>query len=203
MMNEVKYCNACGAQVEFRVPQGDHLPRHVCPRCENIQYFNPRVIVGCIPEWEDGRILMCRRNIEPRLGLWTFPAGFMELGETSGQGAAREAREESQADVEVGELLAMINVPYVSQLYVVHRGRMRTPHHGPTPESSETRLMAESEIPWEEIAFPTVLHSLRFFYADRAAGVERIHTLDLSTKPRRPRDREVSEGDPIPGQPAV
>ena len=200
MMPEVKYCNACGAQVEFRVPEGDHLPRHVCPRCANIQYFNPRVIVGCIPEWEDGRILMCRRNIEPRLGLWTFPAGFMELGETSGQGAAREAREESQADVEVGELLAMINVPYVSQLYVVHRGRMRTPHHGTTPESSETRLIAESDIPWNEIAFPTVYHSLRFFYADRAAGVARIHTLDLSAKPRRVQDREVTTGDPLPGQ---
>lgn len=198
MIIEVKYCNACGSSVEHRVPAGDHLPRHICGNCGHIQYFNPRIIVGCIPEWEDGRILMCRRNIEPRHGLWTFPAGFMELGETSAQGAAREAMEESQADVEVGELLAMINVPYVSQLYVVHRGRMRSAHHGPTPESSETRLMSESEIPWDEIAFPTVLHSLRFFYADRAAGRQLIHTLDLAQRPRRSRDQEVSTGDPQP-----
>lgn len=198
MTIEVKYCNACGSAVEHRVPEGDHLPRHVCPRCGHIQYFNPRIIVGCIPEWEDGRILMCRRAIEPRLGLWTFPAGFMEMGETSAQGAARETREESQADVEVGELLVMINVPYISQLYVVHRGRMRSAHHGPTPESTETRLMAEGEIPWEEIAFPTVLHSLRFFFEDRAAGRERIHTLELSHRPRRLRQQEVSTGDPPP-----
>lgn len=203
MTPEVKYCNACGARVEHRVPEGDNLPRHICPKCDHIQYFNPRIIVGCIPEWEDGRVLMCRRNIEPRFGLWTFPAGFMELGETSGQGAAREAMEEAQAEVEVGELLAMINVPYVSQLYVVHRGRMRSAHHGATLESSETRLMTEAEIPWDEIAFPTVLHSLRFFFADRAAGRQQIHTLDLSTVPRRPRDREVSTGEPPPGQPPV
>lgn len=198
MMYEVKFCNVCGAQVEHRVPEGDHLPRHICPACGHIQYFNPRVIVGCIPEWEDGRILMCRRNIEPRFGLWTFPAGFMELSETSGQGAAREAREESGADVEVGDVLAMINVPYVSQVYVVHRARMRTSGHHPTPESSETRLMTESEIPWDEIAFPTVYHSLKFFFADRAAGHAQMHTLDLSHKPRRPRDQEVTTGDPQP-----
>lgn len=198
MIIEVKFCNACGAPVSHHVPSGDHLPRHVCIRCGHIQYFNPRVIVGCIPEWEDGRILMCRRNIEPRLGLWTFPAGFMELSETSAEGAAREAREEAEVDVEIGGLLAMINVPYVSQVYVVHRARMRSLHHAPTPESSETRLMTESEIPWDEIAFPTVLHSLRFFFADRAAGVQQIHSLDLSHKPRRERDQEVSTGDPPP-----
>lgn len=197
-MFEVKFCNVCGERVEHRVPAGDHLPRHLCPACGHIQYFNPRVIVGCIPEWEDGRILMCRRNIEPRFGLWTFPAGFMELGETSGQGAAREAHEESGAEVEIGEVLAMINVPYVSQVYLVHRARMLSPQHGPTPESSETRLMTESEIPWDEIAFPTVFHSLKFFFADRAAGVEQIHTLDLSHKPRRPQAREVTTGEPPP-----
>lgn len=195
MSFHVKFCNACGAPVEHRIPAGDHLPRHICPRCDHIQYFNPRIIVGCVPEAEDGRILMCRRNIEPRFGLWTFPAGFMELGETSAQGAAREAHEEADVDVEIGELLAMINVPYVSQLYVVYRARMRTPHHAPTPESSETRLMSESEIPWNEIAFPTVWHSLRFFFADRAAGRPQIHTLDLSVKPPRPRDQEVTTGE--------
>lgn len=197
-MTSVKFCNLCGSPVEHRVPEGDHLPRHVCEGCGHVQYFNPRVIVGCIPEWEDGRILMCRRNIEPRLGLWTFPAGFLELGETTAQGAARETIEESQADVEVGGLLAVITVPYVSQLYMIHRGRLRNPHHGPTPESSETRLMSEDEIPWEHIAFPTIWHSLRFYFADRAAGHFSIHTLELIRPPPRPEQREVSTGEPLP-----
>lgn len=197
-MTEVLFCNACGTRVEHRVPAGDHLPRHLCPGCGHIQYFNPRVIVGCIPEWEDGRILMCRRNIEPRFGLWTFPAGFMELGETTAQGAAREAREESEADVDVGQMLAVIDVPYVSQVYIVHRGRMRSAHHAPTPESSETRLMREDEIPWDQIAFPTVYHSLRFYFADRARGAFTVHTMDLTHRPRRERDREVTTGDPPP-----
>lgn len=194
----VRYCNLCGHLIEYRVPEGDHLPRHVCTQCGHIQYFNPRIIVGCVAEWEDGRVLMCRRNIEPRLGLWTFPAGFMEQSETTAQGAGRETLEESQADVEVGGVLAVINVPYVSQVSIVHRGRLRSPHHGPTPESSETCLLAESEIPWDEIAFPTVWHSLRFFFADRASGIQQVHTLDLIHKSRDPLRQEVSTGDPLP-----
>lgn len=194
----IHFCNVCGHKVDYRLPEGDHLPRHVCDHCGHVQYFNPRVIVGCVPEWEDGRILMCKRNIEPRLGLWTFPAGFMELGETTAQGAARETREEAQADVEVGSLVAVINVPYVSQVYMIHRGRLRSAHHGPTPESSQTQLMHEHEIPWDRIAFPTVWHGLRFFFQDRAAGVSTIHTLDLTQRPRRPEEREVSAGEPLP-----
>lgn len=180
----MKFCSECGHSVEFRVPDGDHLPRHICPSCQTIHYRNPRVIVGCVPEWED-RILLCRRNIEPRLGLWTFPAGFLEMGETTGEGAARETREESQAEVEIGGLLAAINVPYVSQVYMVHRGRMKTPHHGTTPESSETKLVREDEIPWDDIAFPTIWHSLKYFFADRAAGKHDTHFLDLHVRAGR------------------
>ena len=196
MLVNAKFCNLCGHAVDYRVPEGDHLPRHVCPSCGNIQYFNPRAICGVVPEAADGRILMCRRAIEPRLGLWTFPAGFLELGETSAQGAGREALEESQADVEVGGLVAVIGVPYVSQIYLIHRGRLRSPHHGPTPESSETRLMREDEIPWDEIAFPTIHHGLRLFFADRAEGIERVHTLDLERKSIDPRLLEVTTGEP-------
>jgi ADP-ribose pyrophosphatase YjhB (NUDIX family) len=196
-MFSVHFCNVCGQGVDFRIPDGDHQPRHVCRSCGHVQYFNPRVIVGCVPEWEDGRILLCKRNIEPRFGLWTFPAGFMELGETTAQGAARETKEESEADVQVGSLVAVINVPYVSQVYMIHRGRMLSAHHAPTPESSETRLVREEDIPWDQIAFPTVYHGLRFFFADRAAGSETIHTLDLTRKPSDPAKREVSEGEDL------
>jgi ADP-ribose pyrophosphatase YjhB (NUDIX family) len=191
----MKYCSECGAGVELRIPDGDHVPRHVCTACGAIHYRNPKVIVGCVPEWDD-RILMCKRAIEPRLGRWTFPAGFLELGETSGQGAAREALEEARAVVEIGELFVVINVPYVSQVYMIHRARLKALQFGPTIESSEVVLMRESEIPWDEIAFPTIFHGLKFFFADRASGAMGVHTLDLTVRPRRPEDAEVS-GAPL------
>lgn len=191
----MNYCAQCGHKVELRIPHGDHVQRHVCPSCGTIHYRNPKVIVGCIPEWED-RILMCRRAIEPRLGKWTFPAGFLELGETSGQGAAREALEEANVEVEIGELFVVINVPYVSQVYMIHRARMKAPRFGPTVESSEVVLMREDELPWEDIAFPTLWHSLKFFLADRVSGQRGIHALDLTVRPRRRHQAEIS-GQPI------
>jgi ADP-ribose pyrophosphatase YjhB (NUDIX family) len=190
------YCSECGHTVERRVPPGDHVPREVCPACGTVHYKNPKVIVGCVPEWEDGRIVMCKRAIEPRRGLWTFPAGFLELGETSAAGAAREAHEEAQAEVEPGELFVVINVPYVSQVYLIHRARLLAERFGPTVESSEVVLMREDEIPWDEIAFPTIWHALKFFYADRASVHRGVHTLDLTTRPRRPEKAEIS-GQPV------
>lgn len=175
----MKFCAECGHAVEFKIPAGDHLPRHVCPACGSVHYRNPKIIAGCIPEWSDGRVLMCRRDIEPRRGLWTFPAGFLELGETSAAGAAREAREESQAAVECLDLLCVLEVPQVSQIYMVHRARLLAAEFGPTPESSEVRLMREDEIPWDELAFPTIWQALRFFFEDRAAGQPRFHRMDL------------------------
>jgi len=180
--NLMKFCSACGHPVEFRIPPGDHLPRHICSQCGTIHYHNPRIIAGCVAEAADGRILMCRRAIEPRLGCWTFPAGFLELGETSTQGAQRETLEESQAVVEIDDLFAVIAVPYVSQVYMLHRGRMSGSHHGPTPESSETQLLREDQIPWQEIAFPTIYHGLKFFFEDRARGVRGFHQMDLSVR---------------------
>lgn len=189
----MKFCSACGAGVVYRVPDdGDHLPRHVCPSCNTIHYLNPKIIVGVVPEAEDGRVLMCKRNIEPRFGKWTFPAGFMELGETSGQGAAREALEESRAQVVIDDLLAVINVPYVNQVYLIHRGRLQGSDYGPTPESSEVRLMREDEIPWSEIAFPTIYQSLKYFFADRAANCKSFHALDLTRRPSRNEQAEIT-----------
>ncbi len=190
----MKFCSACGSPVEVRIPDdGDHLPRHVCTVCKTIHYINPKIIVGVIPEAADGRVLMCRRDIEPRKGKWTFPAGFMELGETSSQGAAREGMEESGAVIEVQDLLCVISVTYVSQVYVIHRGRLpEGAGFGPTSESSEVRLMAEDEIPWQEIAFPTIYQSLRYFFADRAAGLCDFHALDLTQRPSREAQAEIT-----------
>jgi ADP-ribose pyrophosphatase YjhB (NUDIX family) len=187
----MKFCSTCGQAVEFRVPPGDHLPRHICDACGTIHYHNPRIIAGCVPEASDGRILMCRRAIEPRLGMWTFPAGFLELGEASSVGAARETLEEAQAEVEIDDLFAVIAVPYVSQVYLLHRGRMKSAHHGPTPESSETQLMREDQIPWDDIAFPTIYHGLKFFFEDRSRGIKSFHEMDLTLRPPR---REPSAG---------
>ncbi|MBL6752294.1 MAG: NUDIX hydrolase [Nevskia sp.] len=185
MLHKVRHCNVCGSPVDYRKPEDDHQPRHVCRTCGHIQYFNPNVVVGCIPEWRDGRVLMCRRSTEPGLGLWTFPGGFMELGETGGQAAAREALEEAEADVEILDLMAVINAPHISQLYLIYRARMRGIHHGATAESSETCLMYEADIPWEQLAFPSVWHSLDLFFTDRAAGNRRFHTLDLTREASR------------------
>ena len=190
----MKFCSACGQPVTVRIPDdGDHLPRHVCTVCHTIHYINPKVIVGVIPEAADGRVLMCRRNIEPRKGMWTFPAGFMELGETSAQGAAREGLEESQAVIEVRDLLCVISVTYVSQVYMIHRGQLAADaRYGPTSESSEVVLMREDEIPWSEIAFPTIYQSLKYFFADRSAGSKGFHTLDLTQRPTREMQAEIS-----------
>ncbi len=190
----MKFCSACGSALAFRIPDdGDHLPRHVCTACGSIHYLNPKIIVGVIPEAGDGRVLMCRRNIEPRKGKWTFPAGFMELGETSAQGAAREGMEESQAVIEVLDLLAVISVTYVSQVYMIHRGRLPDgATFGPTSESSEVLLMAEADIPWSEIAFPTIYQSLKYFFADRSQGVRGFHALDLTHRPSRGEQAEIS-----------
>ncbi len=165
----MRYCSQCGSGVSLQVPEGDNMPRHVCSACGTIHYQNPKIVVGCIPEWED-RLLLCRRAIEPRYGLWTLPAGFMENGETVQQGAARETLEEAEARVEVGALYTLFNLPHISQVYMLFRAQLLAPEFGPGMESLETQLMTEAEIPWDEIAFPVIHESLQLYFRDRAAG---------------------------------
>lgn len=145
------------------------MPRHVCAECGTIHYQNPKIVVGCIPEWEN-QLLLCKRAIEPRYGLWTLPAGFMENGETVQQGAARETLEEAKAKVEVGSLYALFNLPHINQVYMLFRARLLAPEFGPGAESLETQLMTESEIPWDEIAFPVIHEALQFYFRDLATG---------------------------------
>jgi ADP-ribose pyrophosphatase YjhB (NUDIX family) len=151
------------------VPAGDNLARHVCDDCGTIHYQNPKIVVGCIPEWE-GRLLLCRRAIEPRYGLWTLPAGFMENGETVQQGAARETLEEAEARVEVGPLYALFDLPHINQVYMLFRAQLRAPEFGPGSESLEVVLMDEDEIPWDALAFPVIKEALSLYLQDRAAG---------------------------------
>jgi ADP-ribose pyrophosphatase YjhB (NUDIX family) len=164
------------------VPAGDNLPRHVCERCGTIHYQNPKMVVGAIPEWED-RILLCRRAIEPRSGLWTLPAGFMENAETTAEAAARETLEEACARIEVGEMFSLINVPHINQVHILYRARLLDLDFSPGTESLEVRLFDEADIPWEAIAFRTIGMTLRHYYADRKAGSYAFHVGDIVYKP--------------------
>ena len=142
----MKYCSSCGAAVAFRIPPGDTLPRHVCERCGTIHYQNPKVVVGALPVWED-KVLLCRRAIEPRHGMWTLPAGFMENEETTAQAAARETLEEACARIEVGELYTLIDVPHISQVHIIYRARLLDLDFRAGEESLEVGLFTEDEIP--------------------------------------------------------
>ncbi len=178
----MKFCSNCGSAVALKIPAGDTLPRHVCDACGTIHYQNPKMIVGCIAEWEN-RILLCRRAIEPRHGLWTVPAGFMENGETTAQGAARETLEEANARVEVGPLYALYNIPHINQVYLLFRARLLDLDFSAGAETLETRLYDEADIPWDALAFATVRNTLTHYYADRKAGEYRFHlgTIERTT----------------------
>ncbi len=170
----MNFCPHCGAHVALRVPEGDHLPRHVCPACGTIHYQNPKLVAGCVPELE-GRILLCRRAIEPRRGYWTIPAGFMENDETLQQAAARECWEEALARVEIGGICAIVHVLHARQVHVMFRAELVEPAYGVGVESLEVRLCAESDIPWAEMAFPSVAFALGKYFEDRAAGRPGLH----------------------------
>lgn len=174
----MNYCSQCGESVQVRVPDGDNRSRFVCSACGAIHYQNPKIVVGCIPEWED-RVLLCRRAIDPRYGLWTLPAGFMENGETSQQGAARETLEEAKAQVEVQNLYTLFNLPHINQVYMLFRGRLLDMEFGPGAESLEVELLREAEIPWQQIAFPVVRETLRLYFQDRSDGDFRLHSGDI------------------------
>jgi ADP-ribose pyrophosphatase YjhB (NUDIX family) len=178
----MKYCSHCGNEVIQRVPAGDNLPRHVCDACDTIHYQNPNIVTGCIPVWGD-RILLCRRAIEPRYGLWTLPAGFMENDETTAEGAAREAMEEANARLSDLALYGLFNLPHINQVYTMFRGILVDGQAHPGSESLETRLFAEDEIPWEELAFPVIRETLELFFEDRRAGAFPVHMGDIIRHP--------------------
>ena len=178
----IKHCRECGTAVIYRLPDdGDTKRRAVCPACHTVMYENPLNVVGTVPCWgeNNGQILLCKRNIEPRKGKWTLPAGFMELGETSAQGAARETVEEAGAQFELQDLFAVMNVTRVGQVHLFYRARLLSDQFDPGYETMEARLFDESTIPWDELAFKTVKETLKCYFADRRAGKFGFHTLDI------------------------
>lgn len=174
-----KHCKVCGAPVVYRVPADDTRDRAVCTVCGTVHYENPLNVVGTVPFWED-RVLLCRRNIEPRYGLWTLPAGFMELDETLEAGAVRETIEEAGAEFEVLELFTLLNVVRVGQVHFFYRARLLSTRFEPGPETIEAQLFTESEIPWETLAFKTVKETLKHYFADRRRGQFELHLADIA-----------------------
>ena len=175
----IRYCRTCGSAVEYRIPDdGDTRERAVCRACHTIHYEIPLIVVGTIPVL-DGKVLLCKRNIEPRKGKWTLPAGFMELQETSAQGAARETVEEAGAQFTLGPLFSLLNVPRVGQVHLFYRATLLSEAFNPGFETQEARLFTEAEIPWDELAFRTVKETLLRFFADRKAGAFGMHCVDI------------------------
>jgi len=175
----IKHCKECGSSVVYRIPDdGDTKPRAVCPQCHTIHYENPLVVVGTVPVWQD-KVLLCKRNIEPRFGLWTLPAGFMELNETTVQGAARETVEEAGAQFEMQELFTLVNVARVGQVHLFYRAALTSETFAPGVETIEARLFAEQDIPWDELAFRTTQVTLEHFFADRRKARFAVHHIDV------------------------
>jgi ADP-ribose pyrophosphatase YjhB (NUDIX family) len=180
-MTTKRFCSFCGTPTAITVPPGDSRPRRTCPACHEVHYENPLLVVGCVPEYQ-GRILICRRAIEPRRGHWTVPAGFMELNETLEDGAARECLEEALAQVDIGSPLALINIPDSGQVHVFFRARMSSPACGAGEESLEAKLVDPADIPWDDLAFPSIRYALRQYMADRTAGREDMHVTTLDRR---------------------
>ena len=174
----MKFCSDCGGEISSKVPAGDNRERFVCEACDAIHYINPRIVAGCLPVWED-RVLLCRRANKPRAGYWTLPAGFLENNETITAGAIRETAEEANAQVGNLDLYTIFSLPHISQIYLFYRAEMANAEFSPGFESLEVALFEETEIPWEELAFPAIRQTLEHFFADRPSGVYPVRSQDI------------------------
>ncbi len=174
----MNFCNHCGETVILKIPEDDNRQRYVCLSCEMIHYQNPKVVTGCLPVWED-KILLCKRAIEPRYGLWTLPAGFMELGETTVEAAARETMEEANARVNIQGLYVVINLPQVDQVVMMFRSQLLDLDFAPGEESLAVKLYTKQDIPWDSLAFGTIRQTLDFFFEDQQTGDYPLHVGDI------------------------
>ncbi|XP_002988185.2 nudix hydrolase 23, chloroplastic [Selaginella moellendorffii] len=177
------FCPVCGGPADQRVPDGEHEPRSVCTLCGFVHYQNPKMVVGCVVE-HDRKILLCRRSIEPCYGLWTLPAGYMELGESAAEGAVRETQEEAHAQVEPVSLFAHLDIPLIGQSYVIFRAKFaHGVQYSPGPESLECALIEMDEIPFDKIAFSTISVALKLYIQDYKAGRFRVHSGVIDKRP--------------------
>lgn len=174
----MKFCSQCGAVLTQRIPDGDNRLRDVCGHCHTVHYENPKVVAGCLPLWND-QVLLCRRAIEPRYGLWTLPAGFMENNETTTEAAIRETLEEASARVTIDGLYTLFNLPHISQVYLMFRATLCDLNFGPGTESLDVALFAQADVPWKELAFPAVRETLQLYFQDRVQGIYPFRVGDL------------------------
>ncbi len=198
----MKFCSECAHPLTVTVPEGDNRPRYVCTHCGTIHYQNPKMVIGSIPVWErDGelKVLLCKRAIEPRHGYWTLPAGFMENEETTSEAAARETEEEAGANVRLGPLFTLLNVAHVHQVHLFYLAELLDLDFAPGIESLDVQLFSEDEIPWGDLAFPTIRTTLELFFADRAkmseGGGYGVHTQDITRPMRRSDDVAPEQPD--------
>jgi ADP-ribose pyrophosphatase YjhB (NUDIX family) len=179
----VKHCRNCGTATIQRTPDdGDTKLRAVCPSCHTVHYENPLNVVGTVP-WiiEDGilKVLLCQRNIEPRKGFWTLPAGFMEMNETTEEGALRETQEEAGAQIENSQLFSLINVARVGQVHFFYTAQLLSKEFDPGHETMQIKVVSKTEVPWEDLAFRTVKETLQRFFEDKENGKQQIHHFDV------------------------
>lgn len=174
----MNFCSNCGKAVTFQAVEGDTKMRYVCNSCETIHYQNPNVVVGCLPIWED-KVLLAKRSIEPRIGFWNVPGGYLENGETVAQGAVREVFEEACIKVEVIQLLTVFSIPHINQVYMHFLAQMPDLKFSPGIESLEVELFEEDTIPWEDIAFHSSVFTLKSYFKNRINGTDEVHVKDF------------------------
>ncbi|KAA8518275.1 hypothetical protein F0562_015842 [Nyssa sinensis] len=179
---KIKFCQLCGGPTKHEIPDGEEKMRAICTLCGKISYENPKMVVGCLIE-HDNKILLCKRKIQPSYGLWTLPAGYMEIGESAAEGAIRETWEEASAEVEVLSPFAQLDIPLIGQTYIIFLAKLKRPHFAPGPESSECRLFSLDDIPFDSLAFSSMLVTLKLYTEDRKVGRPKFHYGTINKRP--------------------
>jgi ADP-ribose pyrophosphatase YjhB (NUDIX family) len=190
----MKFCSSCGALITHKIPDGDNRLRYVCESCGEIHYQNPKVIAGILPTYKS-KVLLCKRSIQPRVGYWTLPAGFLENGESSLEGAIRECSEEANTQVRDPSIYAIFDIPQINQIYIFYRAEMPEAIFSPSTESSDVALFSEENIPWSELAFPMVEALLDHYFEDRKSGIFEVIREDI----RRPWKSKHSNSQDVDG----
>lgn len=180
--SKINFCQLCGGPTKHEIPDGEEKERAICTLCRRISYENPKMVVGCLIE-HDNKILLCKRNIQPSFGLWTLPAGYLEIGESASEGAVRETWEEAGAKVEVLSPFAQLDIPLIGQTYIIFLAKLITPHFSPGPESLECRLFALDDIPYESLSFSSMLVTLNLYIEDIKVGKPKFHYGIINKRP--------------------
>ncbi|KAJ9181195.1 hypothetical protein P3X46_009349 [Hevea brasiliensis] len=182
IVRKINFCQWCGGATKYEIPDGEEKMRAICTLCGKIAYQNPKMVVGCLIE-HDNKVLLCKRNIQPSYGLWTLPAGYLEIGESAAEGAIRETWEEARAEVEVVSPFAQLDIPLIGQTYIIFFTKLKKPHFSPGPESSECRLFSLDDIPFDSLAFSSMFVTLNLYTEDVKAGRLKFHYGTINKRP--------------------